>query len=220
MRAADGRRQRAADRRLPTLLLVCGADQATARVRAVHHRFRGELPEAVGRFPAGTPWTADDPDLLLWIIATLVDSGLLVYQRYVRGLSRAERQAYWADWRIVGGLFGLTEDEMPATVEQLEGYVRATIDSDLLHVSPKARELGVRIVLHPPVSPPFRPLIALANFITIGLLPASIRRQYGLGWDPIRGLALSVGAEYARRLLVPMLPGPIRYAHRQALAAA
>ena len=51
------------------------ADRATKRVRAVHRRFSGELPRDVGRFPAGTPWRADAPDQLLWIIATLVDSG-------------------------------------------------------------------------------------------------------------------------------------------------
>ena len=49
----------------------------------MHKRVRGELTEPAGRFPAGTPYAADDPALLLWILATLVDSGLLVYQRYV-----------------------------------------------------------------------------------------------------------------------------------------
>src|SRR6478609_5393361 len=49
------------------------ADAATARVRRVHGRFRGRLAEPAGPFPAGTPWAADDPDLLLWIIATLAD---------------------------------------------------------------------------------------------------------------------------------------------------
>ena len=68
-----------------------------------------------GRFPAGTPWAADDPELLLWIIACLVDSAVLVYERYVTRLSRAERDAYWHDYRIVGRLFGLRDADMPAT---------------------------------------------------------------------------------------------------------
>src|SRR4051794_28217422 len=49
------------------------ADRLTAHVRAMHRRVRGELPEAAGRFPAGTPYRADDPELLLWILAALAE---------------------------------------------------------------------------------------------------------------------------------------------------
>ncbi len=188
------------------------AERATARVRAVHRRVRGELLEGVGPFPAGTQWAADDPELLLWIIATLVDSSLLVYERYVRALSPADREAYWSDYRIVGSLFGLGDSDMPSTIGELETYVRDMLRSNALHVSEQARDLAIEIVLHPPVPLAARPLLELANFVTIGLLPATLRRQYGLRWDPVRGLMLRVGAEYTRRLLVPALPRRIRYA--------
>src|SRR3954447_12128545 len=44
-------------------------DRLTRRVRAMHSRVRGELREPAGRFPAGTPYRGDDPELLLWILA-------------------------------------------------------------------------------------------------------------------------------------------------------
>src|SRR5215213_4647543 len=71
------------------------AERMTRRVRAMHRRVRGELSEPAGRFPAGTPYAADDPELLLWVLATLADSSLVAYQRYVGGLDRDERDAYW-----------------------------------------------------------------------------------------------------------------------------
>src|ERR1700743_985726 len=37
-------------------------DTVTARVRHVHAAMRGVLPAPAGRFPAGTPWAADDPE--------------------------------------------------------------------------------------------------------------------------------------------------------------
>ena len=188
------------------------ADRATARVRAVHGRVRGTLPEPAGRFPAGTSWAADDPELLLWIIATLADSGLLVYQRYVRGLHRRERQAYWDDHRVIGSLFGLTETDMPASISDFEAYMHDMLAGDVLHVTPQARELAIDIVLRPPVPLLARPLLELANFITVGLLPARLRRQYGFRWDPVRGLAVRGGAEYVKRLLLPVLPARLRYA--------
>jgi uncharacterized protein (DUF2236 family) len=194
------------------------ADRATARVRAVHSRVRGELSEPVGHFPAGTPWAADDPELLLWIIATLVDSALLVHQRYVGALTRSERQAYWDDYRVVGGLFGLRDRDMPATIEDFDTYIHDMLAGDVLHVSEPARELAIQIVLKPPVPLQVRPLLELANFITVGLLPAGIRRQYGLSWDPVRGLMLRAGAEYAKRVLVPVLPRRVRYTAARAAA--
>lgn len=187
------------------------ADRATAIVRRVHATKRGTLPESVGIFPAGTPWAADDPALLLWILATLADSAWVVYERYVGRLTRSQRDSYWQDMRVVGRLFGLSDTDMPETSIELEQYVSEMVKGDVLHVSDTARELGIDIVLNPPVPVLARPLLELANFITVGLLPSKIRRQYRLGWDPMRAIALNVGAEYARRLLVPVLPGRVRY---------
>lgn len=187
------------------------ADRVTTIVRRVHSMNRGVLPHAAGSFPAGTPWAADDPDLMLWILATLADSGSLVYTRYVGGLTRRQRDAYWQDWRVVGGLFGLADADMPADAAELSDYMRAMLRGEVLHVSPEARELGVRVVLHPPVPLTARPLLEVANFITIGLLPGRIRRQYGLWWDPVRSLLLRAGAESTKRMLVPVLPGKVRW---------
>jgi uncharacterized protein (DUF2236 family) len=187
------------------------ADRMTRGVRAMHARARGTLPRAAGRFPAGTPWAADDPEMLLWIVACLVDSAVLVYERYVRPLSRAEREAYWADYRVVGRLFGLADADMPATWTDFETYMKGMLRSGDLVVTPTAREVGIDIVLRPPLPLKARPLLELANFITVGLLPRPIRRGYGFSWDPARALAVRGGAEYVKRILVPLLPGRMRY---------
>ena len=182
------------------------ADRATARVREIHSRYRGELAEPAGHFPAGTPWAADDPALLLWILATLVDSGLLVYQRYVGPLTRDERDAYWQDFRVVGRLFGLPEAESPDSIEAFEDYMDGMLRSGDLFVTDEARELAIGIVMRPPVPPPLLPVRELVNQVTVGLLPGEIRRLYGFAWDPLRAAAVRGGAEYVRRLVVPLLP--------------
>jgi uncharacterized protein (DUF2236 family) len=187
------------------------ADRATRRVRAMHGKVRGELAGPAGRFPAGTPFAADDPKLLLWVLATLVDSALVFYGKYVATLSRAERDAYWRDYRVVGALFGLEDHEMPADISDFDDYVRDMLDGTDLFVTSAARELAVRIVMHPPVPLAKRPVLELVNFVTVGLLPVQLRRQYGLSWDPLRALMLRGGAEYAKRVLVPLAPGRLRF---------
>ena len=129
------------------------ADRATRRVRAIHRQVRGELTQPAGRFPAGTPFAADDPELLLWVLATLVDSALVVYEHYVRSLSTAERDAYWQDYRIIGRLFGLEDHDMPLDIHGFDDYVRDMLAGPDLHVTGSARELALKIVLRPPVSP-------------------------------------------------------------------
>jgi len=191
------------------------ADRATRRVRATHSRVRGVLDRDAGRFPAGTPWAADDPELLLWIVATLADSGMLVFERYVRRMTRDERERYWQDFRLLGSLFGLAPSDMPATHRELRAYMHEMLTGDVLHVTEQARELGITIVLHPPVPLVLQPLLQLANFVTVGLLPRRLRREYGLAWDPIRGIVHRGGAEYARRLVLPLLPGWARYSPRR-----
>ena len=99
------------------------ADRVTARVRRVHGRVRGTLADAAGPFPAGTPWAADDPELLLWIIATLVDSSLLVYDRYVQPLSLSERERTGRSTARVARLFGLRRTAQPEDLGDLRGYV-------------------------------------------------------------------------------------------------
>jgi uncharacterized protein (DUF2236 family) len=196
------------------------ADRRTSAVRRMHARARGVLPVDAGRFPAGTPWAADDPDLLLWIIACLVDSAVLVYDRYVERLTPDERDAYWADYRVVGRLFGLADADMPADWAAFESYMENMLASGDLVVTPTARAVGIDVVLRPPVPLRVRPLVELANFITIGLLPGDIRREYGFSWDPARALAVRGGAEYVKRVLVPLLPSRMRFVSGARRAAA
>ncbi|HEX2104750.1 MAG TPA: oxygenase MpaB family protein [Solirubrobacteraceae bacterium] len=187
------------------------AQRATRRVRAIHRRVRGELSEPAGRFPAGTPYSADDPALLLWILACMADSALVVYQRYVRSLPRDERDAFWQDYKVVGREFGLRDADMPAEIEDFERYMAEMVAGDDLFVTAAARELALEIVMRPPVPLHARPMLELTNFVTVGLLPARVRRMYGLSWDPARTLVLRGGAEYAKRVVVPLLPARLRY---------
>jgi uncharacterized protein (DUF2236 family) len=189
------------------------ADRVTARVRAMHRHVRGVLPQAVGPYAAGTPYRADDPDLLLWVLFTLVDSATLVYRRYVRDMSRCDEDALWRDYRVVGRLFGLRDGDMPATLVGLGEYRRSMLAGDRLHVSPWARERARRIVLEPPLPFVARPVRDTVNFITIGLLPDRIREEYGFAPVPppiVRKAIVGAGAAYVKRAVLPIVPTRLR----------
>jgi len=189
------------------------ADRITRRVRTMHRRVSGHLVEPIGPYAAGTPYRADDPALLLWILFTLVDSSLVVFRTYVRSLSRAEEASYWEDYKVVGRLFGLSKRDMPETIDDLDEYGRQMLEGDELLVTPWARERAREIVLAPPVPLLTRPLLETANFVTIALLPDRIREQYGFFALPpvfIRKALVAGGAEYVKRTVIPFLPDRIR----------
>jgi uncharacterized protein (DUF2236 family) len=190
------------------------ADRVTRRVRAMHRRVSGRLREPVGRYPAGTPYRADDPELLLWVLFTLVDSGLVVYSKYVRSLSRDEQAAYWEDYKVVGRLFGLRKRDMPPTIDDLDAYRARMLEGGELLVTDWARDRARRIVLEPPVPWRARPLLETVNFITVALLPDRIREQYDFAPLPpmfVRKALVSGGAGYVRRAVIPLLPDKLRY---------
>lgn len=190
------------------------ADRVAARVRTMHRRVSGTLTHAVGPYPAGARYRADDPELLLWVLVTLVDSAAVVYRKYVRSMSRDEEAALWQDYRLVGGLFGLADADMPATLDELDRYRRAMLEGDRLFVGDWARERARKIVLQPPVPWLARPVLEAVNFITIALLPDRLREQYGFSPLPpaiVRKALVSGGAAYSKRAVVPLLPDRLRF---------
>lgn len=189
------------------------ADRVTRRVRAMHRKVRGRIDREVGIYPAGTPYAADDPELLMWVLFTLVDSGIVVYERFVATMSPEQREDYWADYRVIGGLFGLEPEQMPADIAELDDYRASMYASGRLHVGDWARSKAREIVLQPPVPIHLRPLLEAVNFLTVELLPGVIRDQYDFAPippRPIRAITTTATAEYLKRIVLPLLPATLR----------
>lgn len=159
-------------------------------VRAMHRRVRGKVPEDYGPILEGTEYDASDPELGLWVLATLADSALLYYERVFGRLGDEERERYWSEYRRVGALLGLPEDSMPATLAGLRGYVEGRLDDGSLWISAERREQALAMVLEPPFGGWARaaalPLTETVRLISAGMLPPQIRALLGLSWDPAR----------------------------------
>lgn len=180
------------DERMSRIYFGSGEEaERTGRiVRAMHRRVRGETPDDYGPIPKGTLYDASDPELGLWVLATLADSALVYYERIFGALEAAERERYWSEYRRVGELLGLPPDSMPATHADLKEYVQGRLGDGSLWISGERRERAVRMILEPPYSGWLRlavtPVTETVKLISVGLLPPEIRRLFGFGWDPGR----------------------------------
>lgn len=196
-------------RTLDAMLTIVFGDEAEARasaaaIRAVHERVHGTLAEATGRFAAGTPYDARDPELALWVHATLVDSARVAFECFVEPLGEAETERYYQESKTVAALLEVPEAEMPADHAAFRTWYEALLAGPVLEVTPTAARLA-DAVLHPPIPLLPRALGDAASVVTVGLLPASIRERFALSWDPTRDAAWRAARALVRGAL-PLLP--------------
>jgi uncharacterized protein (DUF2236 family) len=189
-----------------TMTLLTFGDEALAQRGARHFRrchrpVRGGLTESIGPFPAGTEYDANDPFLKLWVLATLIDSLLHMYDLFIAPLSSKDREAYYYDTQRFAQWFDLSPALMPATYADFSAYMEAMLTSEVLVVGPAAREIVA--ALFPPS--PFGSVARAASFVGLGLLPGRLRAMYGIEWGARRARWLRRLAAYSRRAR-PWLP--------------
>jgi uncharacterized protein (DUF2236 family) len=192
-----GRLQRTLDAMRAITFGDRAAALAAARsVERAHARVRGRLDADAGRHRAGTPYSGRQPDLVLWVWATLVDTALLMYERFVGPLDDGAREAYCADQARVARLLGVPAELVPAGHAAFRRYFDGMLAGDALAVTPAARSIA-DAVLHPPGDPDAGRLV---RAISAGLLPERLRREFGLAWDERRAARLDALVASVRAL--------------------
>ncbi len=178
------------------------ADAAIRRVNAIHARVGGRLPD-------GRAYAATDPEALLWVHATLVDTALRVYARFVAPLDPTDEQRYHAESAHVAERLGVPSSLLPGTIDELRKWMRARMADGSVRVTPEARRIA-RSVLRPlPLVP--GTLQDVIHLVSLATLPPDLRRQYGISWSPARERGIERLAATSRRAL-PWVPSALRHA--------
>lgn len=171
------------------LSLTFGSDierEATlAHIRGIHRRVRGTLGEDAGPFASDAIYSAEDPALLLWVHATLLDSIADFHVRAIGPLSRAELDAFCDESAPTLVALGGDRDRAPRDWASLRGYMDAIGDSGALTVTGEARAIA-GTVLTPHLGTTRAPGGGLHRLLTIGLLPPRLRHAYGFEWNALR----------------------------------
>src|SRR5438445_759305 len=112
-------------------------DTALAAARSVN-RVHGRV--------VGDGYRALDPDLLMWVHATLVDTVLLTYETFVRRLGADDREVFYQEMKVLGELLGIPRDRFPDRHLDFQRYVEGMIAGGAVTVGPQALDLA-RLVL-------------------------------------------------------------------------
>ena len=187
------------------------AEQAGEIVRAVHAHVVGRTKTRLGRFPPGTAYSAADPDLMLWVHATLVHSSLAVYERFVRRLPPEDEERYYREMSLVARLFGTPPAVIPRSLADFRDYLASEPAGPTLSVTDPARKVAA-VIFEADLPAPMRVLVPAHRLATAGLLPPRLRREYGLRWSPLHELALPLAARSVRTVAAPVLFAAARVA--------
>ena len=183
------------------------AFRAARSLYQTHTRITGQLPNDVAGYAAGSRYEALNLPALIWVYATLIDSAVIAYECVLPRLTPADREAYYAESKIMAGLFGIDPDALPADWTSFQAYIRQMLVSQDLGVSDRSRIMAHRILTG---SGSWIPIPRWYQSLTTEILPPRFRTEFGL----LFGEARMASAERARRWLPRVyskLPQSLRY---------
>ncbi|MFN0216013.1 MAG: oxygenase MpaB family protein [Saprospiraceae bacterium] len=172
------------------------AEQTARRLWQMHSAIKGKAPNA---------YTANDPELLLWVLATLTDTTLQVHRRMpMPGLPPDWQTRFYEESKVVARLLGIPKEVYPPDLQSFESYIKTMLDSDLLGSTDTCREVAQSIVNHPKA--PKR----LANLLATGWLPVPLCARLGI---PVHKNAEAKLARFLRRYLwyYRLIPKTLRW---------
>ena len=175
------------------------AQTALQRAHQAHVRVHGTLAD-------GAAYHAHDPELKLWVLATLIDTVLAVEERYLGEFDEETRCRYYQESREVARLFGIPETLIPADLDSFRAYMGQRLAR--MEISDQARQLSTNVV-----RPRFRFLpsflFAPLRPVAADLLPPRLCAAYGLSRTS-RQRRFVRGWQVVSRAVVPRLPQWVR----------
>ena len=170
-----------------------------------HNRVHGQLADPL-RAGSQLAYDANDPELLLWVAATLMDSAVIAYEQFIEPLSSDEKDQFLREAKRIWSLFGISASLYPDNWPAFEVYMAHMLNNHTLIVTPTARQIYWNLL----TGTWFVRLLSPFNYaIAAMLLPQRLAGEFGLKrsiW--VRGLfSVMVGCT---RLLVRLIPRSLR----------
>jgi uncharacterized protein (DUF2236 family) len=185
---------------------VSQAKAVSERVAARHSKVCGTVFDGVGE---PRTYSAFEPDLLLWVLATLITAAINGYELIYGELPIARKEVFYRDMCRFGTYFGLPKSLSPKDWPAFDAYYSSMVEGDLLGSHPMCAELA-KAVVHPQDSVAAVILGRAIDFVVVETLPPKVRERLGLKSTPSSRFRMRL----ARRVLpkvFPALPPKVRF---------
>jgi uncharacterized protein (DUF2236 family) len=173
-------------------------DAVAAQVTAAHRKV------------AGAGYRASDPELQLWVAATLYDTAVLLYEELFGPLELAVADKVYEQYAVLGTALQVPTQLWPTDRAAFQAYWHDMIDT--LEVTDEARRVARDLLSAERAPLLLKAAMPLNRFLTAAWLPEQIRIQYGLHWDEAQqrryNLLRTAGAPLYRLLPLPLREAP------------
>ena len=194
------------------------------RVREMHKRIKGVRPD-------GERYHALEPAPYAWVHATLADAIVRAHNLFCSPrLTAAESEEFWSEWRRMGRLVGVRDEDLPESWEGFIPYFDQFVERELGDTEAAQDVLSS---LFDPTAPPLRgirhdtiwrvvrwPSTKAGWLATLGMLPPVLRERLGVEWNRSRERRFRLMARamrHARPLMPPQArnfgPNYLRWRH-------
>ncbi len=188
------------------------SDEVAAVQQAVniaHAPVRSATPSSDG--PA---YSAFDPELQLWVAATLYDSAVTVHERIFGPLDQQSADRIYREYSVLGTALQVPAELWPEDRNEFAAYWAATLPE--LKVTPATRAVAFQLLHSRNLPLWLRSVMPVARLVTAGLLPTALRVDFGLPWNAHRQRRFDRLMRLTG-LVYPHLPGWIRHRPRDIL---
>lgn len=179
------------------------AEATAQRLWRIHSGIQGHYPTPNHQSP--NPYSANDPDLLLWVLATLIDTTLQVYDRmpFLR-LPPGWKATFYEESKIAARVLGIPDEVYPTDLQAFHCHFEKILNGGLPGSSPTCRDMAQAIVRHP------RAPKRWASLFAAGWLPAPLCERLGI--DAGKGAEIRL-EKWLRRFgrIYRLVPGCLRY---------
>ena len=199
-----------AHRTFTSMTRIWFGDKTTAinsakRLYNIHSMIRGTAAWEIEDETIYKPYCAADPDLLFWVLATMIDTTLIATEKIQGELPVEQKRQFFEESKITAQLMGIPLKDYPTDLDAFYERYNSIINSKTLCVGKTGTEISNAIFKIP------YPIRKFLQLIAGGFLPAKIADQFGLRLNLLSKMVFNFIVSFSK-VSFKLTPSFLRYA--------
>lgn len=168
-----------AHRTFTSMIRIWFGDKKTAinsakRLYNIHSMIRGTAAWEIEDETIYKPYCAADSDLLFWVLATMIDTTLIVTEKIKGEIASEEKNQFFEESKITAQLMGIPLEDYPTNLTAFYKRYNAILNSKTLFIGKSGTTISKAIFKLP------YPIRRFLKLIAGGFLPPNVSTQFGL----------------------------------------
>lgn len=178
------------------------ANNSARRLHIIHSMIRGQMVWETEDEIIINPFCAADSDLLFWVLATIIDTTIQLFEKTVRPLSLKEKNQFYEETKIMAQLMGIPLEEYPSNLNNFYSRFLTYLDTGVLKLEQEGNAITKALFKLP------YPIRRFQQILAEGFLPEQTKPLFA--FRPSRTVLKVV--LWAARMVNRIIPDDLRYA--------